>query len=152
MVKRRTSRSAATTALKKRRSPLSAKSVWGAAGLFAGAGAAVASGTPDHAIAAWLHGLAPTAMRVSASYLAGFFIGWGARRTLKWTSIATGAALAVAGVYMFMGGEAAWMESWIHSSSAWVDAKVTGAERYLVSLLPSATAATTGIILGFRRK
>ncbi len=152
MVKRRNNRSAGTPALKRRRSPLSAKSVWGAAGLFAVAGAAAAAGTPDNAVAAWLHGLAPTAMRVSVSYLAGFFIGWGARRTLKWTSIATGAALAVAGVYMFMGGDAAWLESWIHSGSVWVDAKVTGAERYLVSLLPSAAAAGTGVVLGFRRK
>lgn len=156
MVNRRNKRSDAPvrpkTTLKKGRSPFSAKSVWGAAGLGLAAAAAMASGPPDNAITAWLHGQAPVVMRVAVSYLAGFFIGWGARRTLKWTSIAAGAALAVAGLYMFMGGDAAWLQVWIDSGSAWVGESVRGAERYLVSLLPSATAATTGGVLGFRRK
>jgi uncharacterized membrane protein (Fun14 family) len=112
----------------------------------------MAAGTPDHAVAAWLHGQAPAVMRVAASYLAGFFIGWGARRTLRWTSIAAAAALAVASLYAFMGEDAAWLASWIDSGSAWVGENLSGAERYLVSLLPSATAATTGGVLGFRRK
>ena len=131
LFKRRNSSSYAKPVLKKGPSPLRAKSVWGAA---------------------WLHGQAPAVLRVAVSYLTGFFSGWGARLTLRWTSIAAAAALAVAGLYGRLEGDVAWQAPWIDSKSAWVGENVRWAERYLVSLLPSAAAATIGGVLGFRRK
>jgi uncharacterized membrane protein (Fun14 family) len=91
-------------------------------------------------------------MTVASSYLAGFFIGWGARRTIKLTSIITGAALAIIGVLVSWGWYGTVVQAWINSASAWVGESVEGTGRHLVSMLPSATAAGAGGVLGFRRK
>ena len=138
--------------LRKVPSPFSAKSVWFASGLFLGAGGTILSGPAEGAIASWVQGLAPSVMTLSGSYLGGFFIGWGARRTIKLTSIITGIVLAVIGLFISWGWDGSAVQSWMNSTSAWIGENVEGAGRYLVSLLPSATAATAGGVLGFKRK
>ena len=134
------------------RSPFSAKSVWLASGLFLGAGGTLLAGPAEGTIASWAQGLAPNVMTIAGSYLGGFFIGWGARRTIKLTSIITGAALAVIGLFVSWGWDGSTVQAWVNSASAWVGENVEGAGRYLVSLLPSATAAAAGGVLGFKRK
>ena len=138
--------------LRRGRSPFTAKSVWLAAGLCIGAGSTMASGPAEGAIASWFQGQAPSVMTVAGSYIGGFFIGWGARRTLKVTSIITGVVLAVIGLFASWGWDTSAVQSWIDSGSVWIGENVEGAGRYLVSLLPSATSAGAGGVLGFRRK
>jgi uncharacterized membrane protein (Fun14 family) len=137
--------------LRKGRSPLSAKSVWLATGLLIG-GSTMASGPSNSTLASWLQGQAPAVMTISGSYLAGFFIGWGARRTIRLTSIITGIALAIIGLLVSWGWDGTTVQSWVNSANAWVGESIEGAGRYLVSMLPSATAAGAGGVLGFRRK
>ena len=138
--------------LRKGRSPLSAKSVWLATGLFIGGGSTLVSGPSNSSLALWLQGQAPAVMTISGSYLAGFFIGWGARRTIKLTSIITGIALALIGLFVSWGWDGTAVQSWVNSASAWLGEGIEGTGRYLVSMLPSATAAGAGGVLGFRRK
>jgi len=115
-------------------------------------GNTMVSGPSNSTLASWLQGQAPAVMTISGSYLAGFFIGWGARRTIKLTSIITGIALAIIGLLVSWGWDGTAVQSWVNSANAWVGESVEGAGRYLVSMLPSATAAGAGGVLGFRRK
>jgi uncharacterized membrane protein (Fun14 family) len=134
------------------RSPFTAKSVLLAAGLFIGALGYWITGADKNAASTWLQAAAPGTMAVTGSYLGGFFIGWGARRTIKVTSIVAGIVLAVIGLFISWGWDGSAAQSWVNSASAWVGENAQGAGRYLVSLLPSATAAGAGGILGFKRK
>jgi uncharacterized membrane protein (Fun14 family) len=134
------------------RSPFSAKSVLLAGGLFlVSIGVWVAGQGKDQA-ASWLQNIAPGTMAVAGSYLGGFFLGWGARRTIKITSIVAGIALAVIGLIVSWGWDGASAKSWVNAATGLVGESVEGAGRYLVSLLPSATAAGAGGVLGLKRK
>ena len=44
------------------------------------------------------------------------------------------------------------VEAWLHASVGWVSEHLDMAQRYLASLLPSATAAGAGSVMGYRRK
>ena len=79
------------------RSPLTAKSVLIAGALFIGSLGYWITGADKATAASWLQAAAPGTMAVTGSYLGGFFIGWGARRTIKITSIVAGIVLAVIG-------------------------------------------------------
>jgi len=134
------------------RSPFSAKSVLLAGGLFIGALGYSTIGSAKGADASWLQSLAPGALVVTGSYLGGFFIGWGARRALKLTSIITGLAIAATGALVWLGWDTSAVQSWLNSTSAWAGESIEGAQHYLVSLLPSGSAAGVGGVLGFKRK
>jgi uncharacterized membrane protein (Fun14 family) len=134
------------------RSPFTAKSVLLAGALFISALGYWITGANKDAAASWLQAAAPGTMAVTGSYLGGFFIGWGARRTIKITSIVAGIVLAVIGLFVSWGWDGSTAQSLVNSTTAWLGENVEGAGRYLVSLLPSATAAGAGGILGFKRK
>jgi uncharacterized membrane protein (Fun14 family) len=136
----------------KRRSPFSAKSVLLAGGAFLGALGVSTVGSGKGADTSWLQSLAPGTLTITGSYLAGFFIGWGARRAIKLTSILTGLAIAAIGALVWLGWDMSAVQSWLNSTSAWAGENIEGAGRYLVSLLPSASAAGVGGVLGFKRK
>jgi uncharacterized membrane protein (Fun14 family) len=51
--------------------------------------------------ASWLQAASPATMAITGSYLGGFFIGWGARRTIKITSIVAGILLAVVSFHYY---------------------------------------------------
>jgi uncharacterized membrane protein (Fun14 family) len=136
----------------KGRSPFGARSVWVAGALFLGALASWVTGAGKGPEPSWLQTAAPGTMAVTGSYLGGFFIGWGARRTIKITSMITGIAVAALGVGVWLGWDTSVMQSWLNSASAWAGESIEGAGRHLVSLLPSATAAGAGGFLGFKRK
>ena len=135
-----------------RRSPFSAKSVLLAGGAFLGALGVSTVGSGKGADASWLQSLAPSILTITGSYLAGFFIGWGARRAIKLTSIITGIAVAVTGLLIWLGWDVSSVQSWLNSTSAWAGESIEGAGHYLVSLVPSASAAGVGGVLGFKRK
>jgi len=134
------------------RSPFTAKTVLLAGSLFIGSLGYWIAGSDKAATASWLQSAAPGAMALTGSYLGGFFVGWGARRALKITSIIAAGALAVIALLVSWGVDGSTAQSWVSSSTAWIGENVEGARRYLVSLLPSATAAGAGGVLGFKRK
>jgi uncharacterized membrane protein (Fun14 family) len=134
------------------RSPFTAKSVLLAGGFFLGALGFSTVGSGKGTDASWLQSLAPGTLTITGSYLAGFFIGWGARRAIKLTSIITGLAVAATGAFVWLGWDMSTLQSWLNSTSAWAGENIEGAGRYLVSLLPSASAAGVGGVLGFKRK
>jgi uncharacterized membrane protein (Fun14 family) len=134
------------------RSPFTAKSVLLAGVVFIGSLGYWITGADKATAASWLQAAAPDMMAVTGSYLGGFFIGWGARRTIKITSIVAGIVLAVIGLFVSWGLDGSTVQSWVNSGTAWIGQSVEGAGRYLVALLPSVTAAGAGGILGFKRK
>jgi uncharacterized membrane protein (Fun14 family) len=134
------------------RSPFTAKSVLLTGGLFIGALGVSTVGSGKGADASWLQSFAPGTLTVTGSYLAGFFFGWGARWAIKLTSIVTGLAVAAVGALAWLGWDATAIQSWLNSTSAWAGESIEGARQYLVSLLPSASAAGVGGVLGFKRK
>ena len=137
------------------RSPFSAKSVLIVGGLFIGALGVSTIGAEKGADASWLRSLAPGTVVVTGSYLAGFFIGWGARRAIKLTTMITGIAIAATGLLIWLGWDMSAVQSWLNSVSAWAGTHIEGAGHYLVSLLPSAGAAGAGGaggVLGFKIK
>ena len=111
----------------KGRSPLSAKSVWLAAALLIGSGGTLVSGPADSKLASLLQSQAPAVMTVAGSYLGGFFIGWGARRTIKLTSIISGIVLAIIGLLVSWGWDGAAVQSWVNSTSTWLGESIEGA-------------------------
>jgi len=60
--------------------------------------------------------------------------------------------LAVIGLFTSWGWDGSTLQAWVNSATAWVGHSVEGAERYLISLLPSAGAAGAGGFLGFKRR
>jgi uncharacterized membrane protein (Fun14 family) len=138
-------------ALRPPRSPFTSKSVLGAGAALLGSGGLLLA-TPDQGSAAsWLQQYAPATTTLAASFLGGYFIGWGAKRTLRVTAIVAGVALGLIGLLAKFGIDASAVESWISASVGWVGENLDDAQRYLTALLPSATAAGTGGVLGFRR-
>ena len=133
-------------------SAFTAKSVVVAAGFFIGSGIAWLTHPQEGSILAALKPGAPATMSIAGSYLAGYFVGWGARRTIKLTAVITGIALAVIGLVASLGWDSTAAESWVNSAFGWFGENAKDAGRYLVSTLPSATAASVGGVLGFRRK
>jgi uncharacterized membrane protein (Fun14 family) len=134
------------------RSPFTAKSVLFAGALFIAALGYWILGSDKDASASWLQAASPATMAITGSYLGGFFIGWGARRTIKITSVVTGILLAAIALFVSWGWDGSTAQSWVNSASAWIGDSIEGAGRYLVSLLPYASAAGAGGVLGFRRK
>ncbi|HBX42367.1 MAG TPA: hypothetical protein DEH27_00465 [Deltaproteobacteria bacterium] len=133
-------------------SPFTSKSMLLAGALFLGSLGYWIAGPDKGATASWLSPAARATMALTGSYLGGYFIGWSARRAMKLTSLVAGIALAVIGLFVTWGLDGSTAESVVNSSTAWVGKNVEGAGRYLVALLPSATAAGVGGVLGFRRK
>ena len=133
-------------------SPLTSKSFLLTGVAFMGAGGLWLSTPEKGSTAAWLSTYAPASMTLAGSYLGGFLIGWGARRALRTTAIIAGAAILLIGLLTKLGLHGSGIESWLHASVGWVSEHLDTAQRYLVSLLPSATAAGAGSVMGYRRK
>jgi uncharacterized membrane protein (Fun14 family) len=132
--------------------PWTAKSVVAVAALMGLGGWQWLTGESQHGTLSFLTPYLPVLMTAGASYIAGYCIGWGARKTLKITAIVAAVAVALIGLFVHFGVDASSAEHWISASAGWVGEQVEGAEKYLLTLLPSAGAAGTGAFLGFRRK
>jgi uncharacterized membrane protein (Fun14 family) len=133
------------------RSPLTSKAFLGAGTALAGSGG-LALGTPEAgSLLAWLQPYAPAVATLAASFVGGYLIGWGAKRTLRITAIVAAIAIAVIGLLAKFGVDGGAAEAWIQSSVGWVGEHLDDAQQYLTALLPSAASAGTGGVLGFRR-
>jgi uncharacterized membrane protein (Fun14 family) len=133
------------------RSPFTSKSVLGAGATLLGSGGLWLANPEQGTAAAWVQQYAPAATTLAASFLGGYFIGWGAKRTLRVTAIVAAVAIGLIGLLAKFGIDASAVESWITASVGWMGENLDDAQRYLTTLLPSATAAGTGGVLGFRR-
>jgi uncharacterized membrane protein (Fun14 family) len=133
------------------RSPFTSKSVLGAGAALLGSGGLLLA-TPDQGSAAsWFQQYAPAITTLAASYLGGYFIGWGTRRTLRVTAIVAAVAIGLIGLLAKFGIDVSAVQSWINASVGWMGQNLDEAQQYLTALLPSAAVAGTGGVLGFRR-
>jgi uncharacterized membrane protein (Fun14 family) len=133
------------------RSPFTSKSVLGAGAALLGSGGLWLANPEQGSAASWLQQYAPATTTLAASFLGGYFIGWGAKRTLRVTAVVAAVVLGFVGLLAKFGIDASAMESWINASVGWVGDNLDEAQRYLTAFLPSATAAGAGGVLGFRR-
>lgn len=94
---------------------------------------------------------APAVIRLGASYVAGFFLGWGLRRFLKLTLLVAG-ALIVGGVLLNHFGvtDVSWpdVQEHLSKSFAWLQGQAGALRDFLTGYVPSAVAAGAGIIVG----
>lgn len=131
------------------RTPFTAKSVLVAGAIFICSLLYGLTGWDNEMTGSWSQQTVPGIMKTAGSYLGGFFIGWGVRRSIKITSVLATVLLAV-GLFISWGWDGSIVQSWINSSTEWLGQNIQGAEHYLVSLLPSSTAAGIGGVIGFR--
>jgi uncharacterized membrane protein (Fun14 family) len=129
---------------------LLADAPWNAKSVIAAAVATVgglASWVTDHS--------SPAVAGIGGSYLAGFFMGWAFRRTLKIAALITGGLLACIAVLQDTG--------WIDLDWASVEAQIShaiaaahqgaqGLKHILSGYLPSTGAGAVGMFFGFRKK
>ena len=86
------------------------------------------------------------------SFLAGLIIGRIARRKLKHVLIAGGIVVVAISLLTKFGVIGPAADQWVQSSVGWVSDHLDKMQSYIAALLPSATAAGSGLYLGFRRK
>ena len=132
------------------RTPFTAKSVLVAIAIFTWSLLYWLTGWDKDMMGSWSQQAAPGTMKTAGSYLGGFFIGWGTRRSIKITSVLATVLLAVTGLFILWGWDGSIVQSWINSSTEWLGQNIEGTKHYLVSLLPSSTAAGIGGVIGFR--
>jgi uncharacterized membrane protein (Fun14 family) len=94
----------------------------------------------------------PGYVRVCASYIGGFFIGWAFRRFLRLALALVALAVLLIGVGKYAGWNTSPAETEVKKRATWVRHEATAATDYLKGLLPSTTAGAVGAFLGFRRK
>jgi uncharacterized membrane protein (Fun14 family) len=94
----------------------------------------------------------PLAVRLSASYIGGFFIGWLFRRFIALSFAVAGLALLLVGFGKFAGCNTVETEKQVKTNSVTIQHEAKEARDYLKSLLPSASVGAFGAFLGFRRK
>ena len=94
----------------------------------------------------------PGYVRVCASYIGGFFIGWAFRRFLRLALALVTLAVLVVGLGKYAGWNTSPAETKVKERAAWVQHEATAARDYLKGLLPSTSAGAVGAFLGLRRK
>ena len=91
-------------------------------------------------------------MRICASYIGGFFIGWVFRRFVLVALSLAALAILVVGICKYAGCNVAPAETGVKERATWVQHEAAAAKDYLKGLLPSTAAGAVGVFLGFRRK
>jgi uncharacterized membrane protein (Fun14 family) len=97
----------------------------------------------------------PAAFRFGASYIGGFFIGWGFRKSLKLALFISGTALAAISLAKWMGLiDLDWSaaEGNVSQGLFWVRGEAGAIKTLLTGYLPSATATMVGAFMGARRR
>jgi uncharacterized membrane protein (Fun14 family) len=97
-------------------------------------------------------GPVPGYVRLCASYIGGFFIGWAFRRFIRIALALAGLAVLLAGLGKFGGCNTAPAETKVKERATWVQHEAAATRDYLNGLLPSTSAGVVGAFLGFRRK
>ena len=95
----------------------------------------------------------PATFRLGAGYAGGFLIGWLFRRFIRIALLVTGALVGLIALARGFGWfEADWasMEGSIRESLAWLTVRAGSFKDLITGYLPSAGAATLGVIFGLR--
>ena len=119
---------------------------------FLGAGWLWLIGPENDSVLAALQPYAPAVTSLAGSFLAGLIIGRIARRKLKHVLIAGGIVVVVVSLLTRFSVIGPAADQWVQSSVGWVSEHLDKMQSYIAALLPSATAAGSGLYLGFRRK
>ena len=119
---------------------------------FLGAGGLWLAEPNKGSVLAALQPYAPVAMSLAGSFLAGLIIGRIARRRLKYVLIAGGVMVIAVSLLAKFGVIGPAADQWVQSSLGWASNKMDKMQGYIAALLPSATAAGSGLYLGFRRR
>ena len=94
----------------------------------------------------------PGYVRVCASYIGGYFIGWAFRRFIRLALSLAALAVLLVGVGKYAGWNVAPAETRVKESATRVQHAAAAAKDHLKGLLPSTSAGAVGAFLGFRRK
>lgn len=94
----------------------------------------------------------PGYVRMGASYVAGFCIGWFFRRLTRLILVVGALVIALLALGKFAGCDTTRAQEQVKRGGEWAQHEVTAVEVYFKQLLPSATAGGVGTFLGFRRR
>jgi len=94
----------------------------------------------------------PLHVRLGASYVAGYCIGWFFRKLTRLIMVVVALVIALLAYGKLAGCDMTHMQEQVKRGGAWAQQETTAAENYLKHMLPSATAGGAGIFLGFRRR
>jgi uncharacterized membrane protein (Fun14 family) len=94
----------------------------------------------------------PGYVRICASYIGGFFIGWAFRRFIRLALALVALVVLLVGLGKYVGWNTSSAENEVKAKASWVRHEATAATDYLRGLLPSTSAGAVGAFLGFRRK
>lgn len=94
----------------------------------------------------------PWYAKVSASYVAGFCIGWFFRKLIRLVLIVGALAIGLLMFGKYAGCDATRAREQVKRGSEWAQRETTAMKDYLKQLLPSATAGGVGTFWGFRRR
>ena len=90
--------------------------------------------------------------RWSASYVAGYIIGWFFRKLTRLIMVVVALVIALLAYGKLAGCDMARAQEEAKRGGEWAQHETAAVENYLKSILPSATAGGVGTVLGFRRR
>jgi uncharacterized membrane protein (Fun14 family) len=94
----------------------------------------------------------PAYVRMGASYVAGFCIGWFFRRLTRLIFVVVALVIALLAFGKFAGCDTTHPQEQVKRGGEWAQHEAAAAKDSLKHLLPSAGAGGAGIFLGFRRR
>lgn len=94
----------------------------------------------------------PIYVRLGASYVAAYCLGWLFRRVMKLILVVSVLAIALLAYGKFAGWDMTRTQEQVKQGGEWARHTATTEKDHLKSLLPSATAGAVGMFLGFRRR
>ncbi|MEI9865213.1 MAG: hypothetical protein WDN00_11825 [Limisphaerales bacterium] len=94
----------------------------------------------------------PFYVRMGASYVAAYCIGWLFRRLIKLILIVSVLVIALLAYGKFVDLDTTHTQEKVKQSGEWVRQTATTEKDHLKSLLPSATAGAVGMFMGFWRR
>ena len=94
----------------------------------------------------------PGYVRMGASYVAAYCIGWLFRRLIRLILLAGALGLALLGFGKLAGWDMTRTQEQLKHSGEWARHEAKAEQDYFKGLLPSATAGGIGMFMGFRRR
>ena len=94
----------------------------------------------------------PFYVRMGASYMVGYCLGWLFRRVLRLILVVSTLAIALLAYGKLAGCDLTRTREQVKLGGEWAQHEATTAKDYLIHLLPSAATGGVGIFLGFRRR
>lgn len=94
----------------------------------------------------------PFYVRMGASYVAAYCIGWLFRRVVRLILVLGALGLALLGLGKLAGWDTTRTWEQLVQGSEWTRHEADAGKNYLKGLLPSASAAGVGMFMGFRRR